>query len=289
MEQFLIIIWMGIMRGMFHMLKHSKTCNLKVFVDTKWRVNLPCQDEGSDMVKFLKTNPQITHLLLERKYSDSSVLPCVLDMVIEVIMANIPTLTHLNLQKLNLTTGELSLIAEALKKNSSLLYVNLMSNNIDDKGAAIIAGVLRHNTGIGSMLLGNNMIRESGIKAIGESLESNTNLRSLGLCFNYSGIKGFLQLAKSLYVNKGLQFLNIRNNAFGMNNYEQILESFRMSPSLKSLSFYCSDFDNKFGPSLDSNMIYFILLCNQRRGMLGNGRLINDIVVSLFPYLNITR
>ena len=127
MYEHLTILWMGIVKAILYMAKYPDTCYLNLWGDYKCGINhtFPgeANDKDNDMVKFLRQHPQITHLRVNKKYNESTILPCVLDMVIKVIRANIPSLTHMNLRYVKLTISELSLIVEALKENNSIFGI----------------------------------------------------------------------------------------------------------------------------------------------------------------------
>ena len=318
MYEHLTILWMGIVKAILYMAKYPDTCYLNLWGDYKCGINhtFPgeANDKDNDMVKFLRQHPQITHLRVNKKYNESTILPCVLDMVIKVIRANIPSLTHMNLRYVKLTISELSLIVEALKENNSIVYFNVMNNNIGDIGASIIADLLVHNNSIKTMFLNNNNITDDGAVEIAKSLKINNCLTDLDLGYNRIRFDGALETIITIAnYNRELQSLQIDNNNFGNNCYDMLYFMLASSLTLQRVSICSCMFDNMdrnttskrncefftntywnvithtiFGSKIHK-FIYYILLCNQRRGMLGNITLNNDLLILLFDNLNLKR
>ena len=318
MYERLTILWMGIVKAIWYMAKYPDTCYLNLWGDYKWGINRTFPDEANDedidMVKFLRQYPQITHLRVNKKDNKSTILPYVLDMVIKVIRANIPSLTHINLRYAKLTASELSLITEALKVNTSILYFNLINNDIGDIGASIIADLLAHNNSIKTLFINHNNITDNGAIEIAQSLINNNSLTALDLGYNRISFDGALKTIITIANhNTELQSLQIDNNNFGSHCYDMLYFMLESSITLQKVSICSSDFDNMhrnttgnrnrdffnntfwnvithtiFGGTIHK-FIYYILLCNQRRGMLGNVKLSNDVLILLCDNLNLKR
>lgn len=309
----LILQWESFDEAIIHITKHLHICYLDVCVDNK-RINSETYVQDiTSIVKFLKLYPQITKIHISKK-QNLDILDYKMLCIVNIIKANLYSITYLSLRYLKLTISEITLISEALKYNTTLLNIDLMNNHIDDTGASIIADAIFHNTTLKTIRLTNNIIRDSGAVAIAKSLETNNSLESLDLGFNMISFEGTLTLIKKIAnYNRELQSLQIDNNIFGSNCYDMLYFMLASSLTLQRVSICSSMFDNIdrhttikrncefftntywnlithtiFGSKIHK-FIYYILLCNQRRGMLGNITLNNDLLILLFDNLNLKR
>jgi hypothetical protein len=77
-------------------------------------------------------------------------------------------------------------IAEALKKNNTLLELNLSYNKIDDDGAIAIVEALKENSTLLNLILCNNNIGDNGARVIAEAeaLKENNSIKLIDLTYN---------------------------------------------------------------------------------------------------------
>jgi hypothetical protein len=91
------------------------------------------------------------------------------------------TVTNFNLSYIGIGDESASVLANALKMNTSLNYIDLCSNAIGDEGAVALVDALKVNTSVISIDLSDNAINESKFAIVKDLLARNERLRCVFL------------------------------------------------------------------------------------------------------------
>ncbi len=188
-------------------------------------------------------NSSLTSLNLKEAHRQSARI--ISDRIPEVLKKN-TTLTSLNLQDLGMYGSQLQKIAESLENNTTLMELNIsnhpgnvIKNMIGPKEAIAIADALKKNKSLIKLNLTRTFsnfeerrsLNAEEIKPIFEALATNTSLESLNLANNSIDNEGAKVIADFLpYVH--LKELDLSNNAVGTAGAAAILSA---NSSLKSL------------------------------------------------------
>jgi hypothetical protein len=87
-----------------------------------------------------------------------------------LIMAN-ETPKHVDLSSVSLGAEGARMLAEALRRNTSIVSLDLSSNNLDAEGASVLAEALRSNTSIVSIDVSSNNVGSEGASALAVALK----------------------------------------------------------------------------------------------------------------------
>jgi 23S rRNA pseudoU1915 N3-methylase RlmH len=166
----------------------------------------------------------------------------------ERLARNDLTLLTLNLSGYGVRFGDhgAEAIAEALRKNSTLVTLDLRSNEIGLAGAQVIADALRKNSTLLTLYLGFNDIgsgrqgnpglpSSAGVEAIAAALRENSTLVTLELCSNRIGPESAQAIADALRENSTLVTLDLRGNSIGSSGIHPIADALRENSTLVTL------------------------------------------------------
>jgi hypothetical protein len=154
--------------------------------------------------------------------------------VIRVIKEN--HTIELNLAFKSLSLEQVTVLAEALKTNTSLISINLRNNQIEIKCIEALADVVVKNTSINNIDLSENLIGDGGIKVLAEAIKSNTTIKYLRLDMNLIGVKGAKALAEVLKYNTSINNISLFYNQIGDNGVEALSEAFAANKTLASIN-----------------------------------------------------
>ena len=124
-------------------------------------------------------------------------------------------LQNLDLSERFVSEGDVVLVAEALKVNSTLTKLCLSDNGIGDQGATGLTEALKVNSALTVLDLDYNGIGDQGATGLAEALKVNSALTMLALDDNGIGGQGATGLADALKVNSTLTWLNLNGNGIG--------------------------------------------------------------------------
>ena len=122
--------------------------------------------------------------------------------------------TALDLSNNQITSQGVSILAAALRTNTTLQVLSLLSNHVSDQGIISLAESLSlHNSTLTTLGLGSNDITDKGVQYLAQILRTNTTLTVLTLQNNQVGSRGVDLLMDTLArFNKRLTTLNISSN-----------------------------------------------------------------------------
>jgi hypothetical protein len=122
--------------------------------------------------------------------------------------------TELDLSNNQITSRGVSILASALKKNTTLKTLTLLNNRVSDEGIhSLTESLSLHNSTLTMLGLGSNDITDEGAKYLAQILRNNQTLISLTLQHNQIGSRGVEILMETLArFNKRLEILNISSN-----------------------------------------------------------------------------
>lgn len=148
-------------------------------------------------------------------------------------------LKELIIDKTNIKSEGIRLIAEALVDSPYLEILELSKNEIGDDGAEHIANALKdEELDLKNLILRDCSIGNRGTKRIAEALKHNKSLKRLNLSWNFQiDDEGIKALAESLEDNESLTHLNLRGIEIGEEGAKALLKMLQKNTSITSLEY----------------------------------------------------
>jgi len=149
--------------------------------------------------------------------------------------------SSLKLQILNIVNQALGetdvgLLAEALKKNSTVTVLNLLNSRIGDQGATGLSEALKVNQTLTKLNLANNDICDQGATGLAEALKVNSTVTVLNLQNSRIGDQGATGLAEALKVNSTVTLLNLTNSRIGDQGATGLAEALKVNSTVTMLN-----------------------------------------------------
>eukprot|EP01133_Synstelium_polycarpum_P002537 gene2537-2906_t len=176
-------------------------------------------------VKHIQLVPErLQHLLIPYK-------PQLLNTALTSIAKLLATSTSIAV--LDLSNSEIDpfrarIIAEGIKRNSTVKHINLQSSCLDCDAAKVIADGLYANHAIVSINMSNNKIGASGALAIARALEKNKSIAIIDLSNNEIGNQGAIAISE-VFKSKNRVKLNLSKNQIGGDGMVAIVKARRLS------------------------------------------------------------
>ncbi|CAF0822972.1 unnamed protein product [Rotaria sordida] len=139
-------------------------------------------------------------------------------------------ITILNLSKTNLTKAKVKVVAEVLRKNSTLIELNLSYNPFGNAGCLLIAQTLHGNKHLITLNLYNTKLSCDAGQYLAEMLSLNHHLRSLHLGVNSLGNLGIKYLLNG---NIQLHHLNLCCNKIDQDGCQYLADFLEKNQTLK--------------------------------------------------------
>ena len=158
------------------------------------------------------------------------------------------TLTELNLRLNGIYDAGATALAEALKTNTTLTMLDLTENfEISDLGATALAEAIQTNSTLAGLNLSKNEIEDAGATALAKALQKNSNLRVLNLSDNSIGDTGAAALAEAIQTNSTLTLLKLCGNNIGENGIAALAEAIKINSTITvKWDGYDSDADSDY-------------------------------------------
>jgi hypothetical protein len=137
-----------------------------------------------------------------------------------------------------------SVLAEALKTNTSVTKINLYENEIGDSGAVALAVALKTNTSVTKIDLHENEIGDSGALLLANALKTNTSVTEIDLSGNEIGDSGAVALADALKTNASVTKIALYGNQIGDSGAVALADALKINTSVTEIEFW----QNKIGP-----------------------------------------
>jgi hypothetical protein len=136
---------------------------------------------------------------------------------VRAICTILDRLLKLSLRHSGLDDAAAGVLADGMKRNTSIIAVDLSHNraaeySITQIGAASVAEMLKVNATLRKLVLDFCYVRDAGAFAVADALRVNTTLEFLSLNGGSIGDGGILAIMESLHVNSALTELRIENN-----------------------------------------------------------------------------
>jgi Ran GTPase-activating protein (RanGAP) involved in mRNA processing and transport len=163
------------------------------------------------------------------------------------------SMVQLNLQFNEITSvGVRALVDDNVEAVKTLTQLGLLYNPIRSEGTTILADALGRNTmpSHKRLYLCVCNIDDDGFVALVSALEQNTSLQVLNLAGNRFGERGFMVLAESLPNIKGLQQIDFTANASFESTLPLLLDGFRKNTSLVQVNIGLADFTRRELPQV---------------------------------------
>lgn len=160
------------------MLEHPN-CRL---TDVTWSGDLP-QELFESLVESLSKSFSIHSFAFKncgRLTSES--------IIIMMRMLEVAKLTHLEYDQVLIGNDNVSLLADALKKNTTLTHLSLKTAGIRVNGSSYLAKIIENTVNLEFLDLVGNVLGEQGLTCIGHALSRNHKLRRLNLGWNLSSL-----------------------------------------------------------------------------------------------------
>eukprot|EP00567_Pseudictyota_dubia_P000348 CAMPEP_0197464702 /NCGR_PEP_ID=MMETSP1175-20131217/64157_1 /TAXON_ID=1003142 /ORGANISM="Triceratium dubium, Strain CCMP147" /LENGTH=365 /DNA_ID=CAMNT_0043000687 /DNA_START=135 /DNA_END=1232 /DNA_ORIENTATION=+ len=158
-----------------------------------------------------------------------------LDRAVRRLRENDSSFTRLNLWNKRIGDEGVSVLADALRVNTSLKVLVLGGNSIGDEGVSVLADALRVNTSLEKLHLSGNSISDEGVSVLADALTVNTSLTKLDLWGNNFGDEGVSVLADALWVNTSLEALYLNGNSISDGGVSILADALRVNTSLEEL------------------------------------------------------
>ena len=183
---------------------------------------------------------------------------------IAVVIGNNCLLQQLWLDGNDLLSRGVVIIANALKKISSLRILSLCSNGITDDAADEISDIITTNVLLVDLLLGNNQLQMVGVSKIAVALRKASMLRKLDLFNNHITSDAAEELTATLLNCSNLQQLFLSNNKLGNEGTIKLANALKCINRLQVLTLSNNNITesiaNKFAYFLKNNLSLKILL-----------------------------
>ena len=122
------------------------------------------------------------------------------------------------------------------------LKIDLYYIYIGDYGATVIAEALKINSTLEELMLANNQIGDDGATAIAEALKINKALHQLDLCNNDIYVEGATAIADALRINATLRSLSLSDQNVKDGGAKAMAETMKRNSTLQQrFLFECSD------------------------------------------------
>jgi len=124
---------------------------------------------------------------------------------------------------------------QLLSNDDTLTWIDLSNDNIDNDDIALIANGLRKNTTLKALSVPENNISDEGMQNLAKCLCDNTTLTHLDLRHNNIGKDGIQAMAECLCVNDTLQFINLEENGVDNNGIKALSNALLVNDTVKWL------------------------------------------------------
>jgi len=145
---------------------------------------------------------------------------------------------NLRLENNDITAKGITVLADTLYGNTTLVELHLSNNSISDMGVHALAQVLSINNHTLEWLeIHSNKITDEGAEYLAEMLKTNKKLTRLGLCFNQITDCGVRLLATAITCyNETLQWLHLASNqSITDGSVDKLVEMLTHNRSLRGL------------------------------------------------------
>ena len=133
-----------------------------------------------------------------------------------ILCNNHQSINHLNMTKCELSMSAVKIVANALRKTSSLKFLDLSYNTINDKSSTEVASIISNNISMEYLNLNSCNLQENGIVKIFDALSKIKTLLSLDLGNNAISNVSAAKLRDFIDTNSALSKLHL-SNCFGPN------------------------------------------------------------------------
>jgi hypothetical protein len=135
---------------------------------------------------------------------------------LEISISKCQSRTTVDLSKQQLVDRDMETVIQQALIEKECTRLDLGYNNITSRGASILADALKHNTTLEELDFHNNRVLDIGVHSLAEVLSSNTSIvKALGLGSNGITDKGAEHLAEMLKTNRTITWLALAGNQIG--------------------------------------------------------------------------
>ena len=175
------------------------------------------------------------------------------DNIIASLKGNDPSLTEVSFYHKNITTSQVSKLAEALKENTSLVKLDLPYCSINAEQSKLLAQSLKENNTLRYLDIHGNTLGVDGAKEFAELLNKNTTLQHFDIGSNKienEGLESFLKVLAEKN-NTLLQF-EAGNNEINMDDdlKNNLIEVLKQNKKLHTLNLYNNNISSEIKPDI---------------------------------------
>jgi hypothetical protein len=188
-------------------------------------------------------------------------------------------LVSLCLEACGLTDSDCAVIADALKRNCTLIHLEMSFNFFQDTSGQSLGEALTCNTNLTALVISRNKLRNTGCVALVSRLCHNMTLTTLRLDDNDIGHEGAAGIAAMLRVNRTLTVLDVYDNdLLSDEDISSILNSVAHHPSMLAIMIENIEFRHR---SIEA--VSTVIRHNRDIQTIYCGPLFKDIVSDLTP------
>ena len=134
---------------------------------------------------------------------------------LEALIVEYQPCAEVRLNKQQLTDADIETVVQQAITSKRCKTLSLAFNEITSKGASILANALRSNTTLHELWLSTNHVCDTGASYLAQTLATNKTLKKLGLASNDITNAGVLHLVEMLKKNQTLNTLGLAMNRIG--------------------------------------------------------------------------
>lgn len=252
------------------------------------QLGLGGNDLGPDgmaaLASALEHNSFITHVDLW----SNNIGPTGAPHIARVLQSEHCQLRILDLWGNQLGTKGCELVADALRRNSSLKRISLGNNGCGDGACAAIAAAMQKNRTLEDLDLRSNSILPAGIQVLAAPLAEHPTLLRLALSANPIGAEGADCICKALLSGSGrLTSLDLWSCRLTSKGAERMAGLIASHSTLAELNLACNDIDDVGAESLaqglrcqKSQVLKILDLVNNRIGVAGATQLLEALLLN---------
>ena len=144
-------------------------------------------------------------------------------------------ITQLNLSGKGLGTGDCTVLAKAIKHNSTITLLDLSGNDIGTGDCTALAEAIKHNSTITQLDLSKNDIGTGDYTVLAEAIKHNSTITQLNLSENDIGTGDCIALAEAIKHNSTITQLDLSLNSLGNGRCAAFAEAIKHNSTITKL------------------------------------------------------
>ena len=154
----------------------------------------------------------------------------------EFLLCCVDESEHLNVQSVNLSDAQMSIISDCLKLNKKIIEINLCSCQVSNEGIKLLIRAIKVSTTLQNLDISNNKMFDDGVLSISNFLKFNSTLCKLNVSGNYIEDEGTKKISEAICVNTTLQDLNMCRNGITDEGANKLSKAIQVNTTLQELN-----------------------------------------------------